>query len=328
MFRLAAWLLIVSFIPALVIAQTKDTGVTLIERKGQNRVDVLIGGSPFTSYIFEERNRKPVLYPLRTAKGALVTRGYPLEPRAGERTDHPHHIGSWFNYGDVNGLDFWNNSEKSTRDSAHLGSILHKRVEKIESGANRGELAVSCDWVDSKGNLLLREKTRFIFTAEKDRRLVDRITTLTADQKPVTLGDNKEGLFAIRVARELEQSSMETNGGHYRSSEGKVGDQVWGSRGRWVTLSGKIGDEDITVAIFDHAKNPNHPTHWHARGYGLFAANPLGQKVFGGKEELKLTLNRGESVTFRFRLAIINGVQQSVEVENLYRRFNSEFGDK
>ena len=30
-----------------------------------------------------------------------------IEPKTGERIDHPHHMGHWFNYGDVNGLDFW-----------------------------------------------------------------------------------------------------------------------------------------------------------------------------------------------------------------------------
>jgi hypothetical protein len=50
------------------------------------------------------------LYPLIADGGITVTRGYPLEPRPGERVDHPHHAGLWFNYGEVNGFDFWNNS--------------------------------------------------------------------------------------------------------------------------------------------------------------------------------------------------------------------------
>ena len=78
------------------------------------RVDVLVDGELFTSYVYSDTLpvlKKPVLYPLRTASGATVTRGYPLDARPGERVDHPHHIGLWFNYGDVEGLDFWNNSD-------------------------------------------------------------------------------------------------------------------------------------------------------------------------------------------------------------------------
>lgn len=40
------------------------------------------------------------------ASGKVITRGYPMNPRPFERMDHPHHVGLWFNFGDVNGLDF------------------------------------------------------------------------------------------------------------------------------------------------------------------------------------------------------------------------------
>ena len=49
------------------------------------------------------------------------------------------------------------------------------------------------------------------------------------------------------------------------------------------------------LLILDHPKNPGYPTHWHARGYGLFAANPLGAKVFSdGKDQLNLHAREGE----------------------------------
>src|SRR6476619_4745428 len=82
----------------------------IVPDEQRRRVDVVIEGKAFTSYIWPESLAKPVLYPVRTAKGTVVTRGFPLEPRAGERVDHPHQAGIWFNYGNVNGFDFWNNS--------------------------------------------------------------------------------------------------------------------------------------------------------------------------------------------------------------------------
>src|SRR5207244_10339696 len=85
--------------------------------------------------------------------------------------------------------------------------------------------------------------------------------------------------------------------GVYLTSEGKKGEAAWGTRGRWCNLSGKIGDEPVTITILDHPANPGFPTYWHARGYGLFAANPLGEKVFSnGKEELNLTLAPHQTV--------------------------------
>src|SRR5438445_4302317 len=85
--------------------------VTVTRHDSERRVDVLVGGKPFTSYIYPTSIKKPVLFPLRSPNGTLVTRGFPLEPRAGERADHPHQVGAWFTYGDVNGIDFWGDSD-------------------------------------------------------------------------------------------------------------------------------------------------------------------------------------------------------------------------
>src|ERR1700748_3584411 len=86
-------------------------GVKVTADEAHRRVDITIDGKPFTSYIWPTSLEKPVLYPLIDDSGTTVTRGYPLEPRPNERVDHPHHAGMWFNYGNVNGFDFWNNSD-------------------------------------------------------------------------------------------------------------------------------------------------------------------------------------------------------------------------
>ena len=329
-------------------SQTKlsRAGVQLVANESANRVDVLIDGQPFTSYIWPDSVKKPVLYPLRTDKGTLVTRGYPLDPRPGERVDHPHHVGAWFNYGDVNGLDFWNNSEAiKSEDRQKYGTIRHRKIKRIDGGKTKGELEVEMDWLAPDGTALLREETIFVFHGGSGLRAIDRITKLTALEKRVLLSDNKEGVMGIRVARELEQPSdkpevftdasgkptdvprLDNTGvtGRYHSSEGKTGDQVWGTRGRWTMLTGNFALENITLAIIDHPKNPGYPTYWHARGYGLFAANPLGQKVFSnGKESLNFALEPRQSATFRFRILILSKAATPDDLESHYRRFIAE----
>src|SRR6201993_2510535 len=109
-----------SFGPASASAQ----GVRVVANEAQRRVDVTIDGQPFTSYIWPTSLKKPVLYPLVTDEGITVTRGYPLDPRPGERVDHPHHAGLWFNYGNVNDFDFWNNSYAIKKEDAHkMGNV-------------------------------------------------------------------------------------------------------------------------------------------------------------------------------------------------------------
>lgn len=305
--------------------------ITLVQNDAEKRVDVMIDGSLFTAYIYPETVKKPVLFPIKTAQGTVVTRGFPLESRAGERIDHPHHVGLWLNYGDVNGLDFWNNSDAISEDKKdHYGTIIHKEINRISSGDDKGELEVSMEWVDSKGEPLLKENTTFIFSGTEHERVIDRITTLTALENDVSMKDNKEGFIGIRVARELEHPAdkpekftdasgnptdvpvLNNEGvtGWYNSSEGAEGHDVWGTRAKWMNLSGEIEGENIAIAIFDHPNNVGYPSYWHARGYGLYAANPLGQEAMSeGKETLNFVLKANESVTFKHRVIIYTGKQ-------------------
>src|SRR6476469_2373084 len=137
--------------------EQKSARIQVVPNEAARRVDVTIDGKPFTSYIYPTTLKKPTLFPLRTAKGTVVTRGFPLEPRKGERVDHPHHVGLWMNHGDVNGLDFWNNSDAIPPDRVpKMGTILHRRVVEAKGGADSGELTVETEWVTPEGNALVR----------------------------------------------------------------------------------------------------------------------------------------------------------------------------
>lgn len=340
------------FAGAIIIAagvtaqKTNGNRITVVPNEAQRRVDISIDGKPFTSYIYPEDMEKPTLYPLRAATGTLVTRGFPRDPRPGERVDHPHHVGLWFNYGNVNDLDFWNNSYAIKPEDKHkMGTVYHRAILSASSGANEGTLEVEADWDNSEKKVLLQERTKFIFKGGADFRSIDRITTLKAMGDPVVFHDDKEGLLGMRVRRELEEPSttpatftdangrpttvaqMDNTGvnGNYLDSEGKAGDAVWGTRGRWCMLSGKIGDEPVSIVIFDNPENPGFPTYWHARGYGLFAANPLGRKAFDPKaDQMDFTLAAGQSVTFRYRVEIFSRMATPENIEVAYKTFISE----
>jgi hypothetical protein len=330
----------------VVTSLAQERTVRVVKNEKLRRVDVSVDGQPFTSYIWPETLTKPVLYPLHTAQGTIITRGFPLDPRPGERVDHPHHAGYWLNYGNVNGVDFWNNSVGlPSEQRAKMGTIAQRRITRAIGGKDRGELSVETDWIMPDGEPIMRETTTFVFHSGPNLRAIDRITTLTALDKRVLFHDDKEGMIGMRVRRELEQPTNEplaftdSSGrpttvkvldntgvtGQYRSSEGKTGDAVWGTRARWTMLTGKVGQEPIAVVILDHPNNIGFPTYWHARGYGLFAANPLGQEVFSnGKEKLNFTLEPKHSVTFRYRLLILSDPTTPDEVETQYRKFVAE----
>lgn len=318
--KISLLIMLVSFSTSL-FAQQVDLNLDQSEKK----VDILVDGKLFTSYVFPETRKKPVLWPVKSAGDNMLTRSFPLINKEGDRTDHPHHVGIWLNYGDVNGLDFWNNSASKDPNSPKFGTIYHQSIDKARSGKGSALLATTSHWKSKDQEVLLEDKTQFEFTVSGSTRVIDRTTTLTAVADKVEFTDNKEGMFAIRVARELELPSekatnlMDAQGnvtrvekmdntyvkGNYRSSEGKEGKGVWGTRARWMKLSSEIKGEKVSLVIIDHPDNVGYPTHWHARDYGLFAANTLGQKIFSkGELELNHTLKKGESTTFMYRLVV------------------------
>ena len=308
--------------PAQAQSKHAGGGMRVVPDEASRRVDITFDGQPFTSYIWPESLTKPVLYPLIAPGGIIVSRGYPLDPRPGERVDHPHHAGMWFNYGNVNGFDFWNNSTAiKPEDRVKMGTVRQRRIVSTRGGPTTGELVVETVWTTGKGDDLLVETTRFTFTHRKDSNVIDRVTTLRALDRTV-FHDDKEGLLGIRVAHFLESAdekggmfadssgrptqvaAADTTGatGVYLTSEGKSGAAAWGTPG---AEEGIAPGQPVTLAIFDHPSNPGSPTYWHARGYGLFAANPLGDSIFDPKApKHDFTLEKDASATFRYRVIL------------------------
>lgn len=302
--------------------------VKFVRKDKEKKVDIFVGGKYFTSYMYPDSIDKPVLHPLTTSTGTLVTREFPLHAKVNERTDHPHHVGLWFNYGDVNGLDFWNNSYAiKPADKPKYGSIRHQQIVTAKDG-KVGKLEVTSDWVDHTGKVLLKEKTTFLISGSNGTRTIERTAVLTAQDDKVDFKDNKEGMLGLRVCRELEIPSdkpeiytdaqgkptavpaINNEGvtGNYLTSEGKTGNAAWGTRGKWCLLYGQKENSPVSIAIIDKPSNPGYPTYWHARGYGLFAANTLGQEALsGGKDKLNYSLAPHTSTTFSYKIVISDG---------------------
>ncbi|MEP6597420.1 MAG: PmoA family protein [Ginsengibacter sp.] len=325
---LSVLLFIISF------AQKKEQ-VKVIKNENEKKVDILIDEKLFTSFLYPDTLEKPVLYPLIAANGTIVTRGFPLDPKPGEPIDHPHHVGLWFTYENVNGLDFWNNSFAIPEEKKHLYGWIRTDSILETSGGKKGVLSYHANWTNKQKDVLLEETTRFEFSCDAHRRVIDRITVLKANSD-VLFADAKDGLLGIRVAHELQIPTAETKNytddkgnvtevkagddkianGNYITSEGKKGNDAWSTRAKWCKMYAKMGNDSISIAIIDYPKNPNYPTYWHARGYGLFAANPLGEKIFtNSKSSKNLKLKKGESVQFIYRIIIADGSKTISEAQ-------------
>jgi hypothetical protein len=295
-------------------------------RHSIDRISVEIDKKPFTDFFIGADLTKPFLHPIRAASGTIVTRLFPMELVEGESTDHPHQRGLWFSHGDVNGVDFWSNEASYT--TPNRGIIAIRRILDLQDGKKKGVVTTTFGWLDPKGNTLLDELRTMTFYADPKFRVIDFDITLTAVQE-VKFGDTKEGTFAIRLAPGLEEPhkgapANPPRTGRMVNSEGQQTEaQVWGKRAKWVDYFGEIRGEKLGVAIFDHPSNPRHPTYWHVRSYGLFAANIFGLHDFlhDNSKDGSMILQPGHSVRFRYRVMIHPGDYQSAGIEALYQKY-------
>jgi len=291
-----------------------------------NRIDVRMKGELFTSYLHAvdpnqpliaegRRLAKPVLSPVYSPSGVLMTRAYPFFSVEGEAQDHPHHMGVYFTI-DINEEKFWGNS----RDE--LPSIQHIAVTKKRTRGKHGHLHTLMHWVNREGRVMLEEERHMVFSdrSREGLRAIDMTINLTAQAQAVVIGDTKEGLMAVRVAPWLN----EKNGtGRYLSSNGEETEKnVWGKRAKWMRLQGEKDDQTYGIAILNHPDSVNYPNFWHARGYGCFSANPLGQGAFeksrkvANAQDLNLRLEPGVSACFRYRLLFYEGARTMEEIES------------
>jgi hypothetical protein len=246
----------------------------------------------------------------------------------------------WFNFGDVNGLDFWNNSFAITAaEKPKYGKIAFDKIISVNS--KLGKLIVSANWMDINKNVLLNEQTSYVFSGKGNTRIIERITQLTAKNQ-VTFTENKEGLLGMRLDRAFEEPAtkpeifLDAKGvetlvpvlnnegvnGVYRNAEGFKGGDVWGKRSKWVALRAVKEGEVITIVILDHPNNLNYPAWSHARGYGLFASNNIGGRAFDkNASPVKKVLAAGEQIVFKHKI-IIGGDLTDEEINQFATNFN------
>lgn len=293
--------------------------VTIKETDGDFAVE--IDGKPFTVYKQKDL-RVPCFYPIHGPNGVAMTRKYPLEDAAeGEAKDHPHHTSLWYTHGDVNGLDFWHGGGKHPEKG---GKVVHESVVSKENGESQAVLVTTSKWLTMVGDKeVCQDQRRFAFGTLGESRYIDFQITIKATNGDLVFGDTKEGSMSIRTHPNLRLKGEVANGKAVNSAGDKDKD-LWGKAAKWVDYWGTIGEDSVGIAIFDHPSNPRHPTTWHARDYGLIAANPFGYSYFykGQGKDGKLTVKDGESVTFRYGFLFHPGEHNADAMEEVFEIFS------
>jgi hypothetical protein len=287
---------------------------------------VEIRGQLFTVYHYANVPR-PYFYPVLGPDELPMTRKWPLEESKDEERDHPHHRGLWYAHGDVDGLDFWS-------EATNFCKIVHSEFVNVQSGKEYGLIQSKDKWLNHDGAVVCTDvRTMRIYNLPGQERMFDFDVTLQAPRdKPVVFGDSKEGTMATRLPETMRLKHKEGPGeGHIVMSTGLRDGETWGKRADWCDYYGPVaggpnGQETLGVAIFDHPDNLRHPTTWHVRDYGLFAANPFGLHDFEKKAPGagNLTVAAGQSVTFRYRFYYHHGDEKQGRVAEHYQEYAAE----
>jgi hypothetical protein len=281
---------------------------------------IKINGELFTHYLIDA-GPKPYCWPVIGPTGSEVTRDYPMKDVEGEKHDHPHQRSWWFTHGNVNGIDFWAETDKS-------GHIVHREFLEIKGGSDAGVLSTRNDWIGPDGKKVCEDVRTLRVHNVEGARLVDFDITVKATEGPVKFGDTKEGMMGMRVATSMDVNSK--MGGRIVNSRGQTGrvtdsgnvvNDAWGKPAEWVDYSGPVGGETLGITIMNHPTSFRFPTYWHVREYGLFAANPFGLHDFSGDNtrDGSHTIPRGESITFRYRIYIHKGDAEQAHVAEHYQ---------
>jgi hypothetical protein len=285
-----------------------------MERR-DDRVDILMNGRPYTAFHFNSKWDKPFLFPIRTVSGAVISRGWPVEPRQGDERDHAWHRGIWYGHGDINGEDFWR--EKPDKTTARL---VVEGEPKISRGT-KSVLQATLAMVGAKGNRLGTITQEYEFRREGSEVLIDARIAVAADRGgPLKFGDSDDGGFGFRLGTEFR----EDHGAELMNSDRLTGtEKIWGKPAKWVKYTASVSGARTGLAVFDHPSNLRHPTGWHARGYSLCSANPFASGSFA-KDKSKdgsYTLPTGQTLNLHYLVVIYDGELPPQEADKIFARF-------
>ena len=286
---------------------TKNAGVSLEERDGVLWLHLPQG--EFGAYHFGANVARPFFYPLRGPGQIAVTR----DALDLNETDHKHHRSLFSAYEEANEANNWN------EEPGH-GFTRHQKFLDKKEGKEFGGFTAQGLWTNSEGDPVLTETRRIrLYNAGDEIRLFDYDITFSATHGDVTFGETKEaGVLGVRVAPSMNGSV----GGMITNSNGGRGEaDCWGKKAAWCDYSGEVEGEIMGITIFDHPSNPNSPTRWHVRDYGLFATNPFSTAAFGAGQASPFLLTDGTSVKFAYRVLIHRDYLKAQQTQDFYKKW-------
>ena len=263
---------------------------------------------------FDAREGKPYFHPLRTVSGHDLTWFRP--------DDHPWHLGLWFSWKLINGLNYWETDAKAglCEGTTELTDV---KISKHDDFSATVICQISYH-PPQKPAVLTETRTLTIRPPQADGTYsIDWHAAFSAGDQPVTLDRTKPpsqggpawggyaGLSLRSAKTQTQRVTLDSTG--WQNSAKLMG---WGKPADWMDLSGLVDEPTKTAAgltIFDHPSSLRHPTPWYINMDGTFGCI-IPAPLFA--EPLKLKPQ--EQFTLFYRLLVHDGPADAA-------RLNAEF---
>ncbi|NLE40081.1 MAG: hypothetical protein GX621_18855 [Pirellulaceae bacterium] len=298
----------------VAIATIGATSRTLAEEtragiaKDDEKVTVKVDGRPVMEYRHGNVPFKPCAAKLYTPGGVQILRDSPH--------DHKHHHALMFAL-TADGVDFW-------AETPGCGSQKSRGIGPFEShdaaGCSTRRFSQALQWTEPKQGKVVLIERRTIETARVDGQ---RPVTLVTWRGELSVPPGKDSVeLAGSHYFGLGMRFVETmdKGGRFIHSTGEPGPIVRGTErltpNRWCAYTAEANGKPVTVAIFDHPKNPRHPnkmfTMTEPFAY-LSATLNLWKEPLSLKPDRPLVLCHG--------VALWDGTVEPAEIESVYRKW-------
>jgi len=281
--------------------------------KKEGTVEVKIAGALFTTYHFGKDWVRPFLNPVIGPTGKSLVRELFDKPQPPDH-DHIHHRGILAVYGDINGVNDWD------EEKGH-GFIRHNSFKELSSGSVYGKIIAENFWVSKEEKKLLTEIRAMKFYNLSEVRIIDFEVTFKMTEGKVVFGDTKEGgIISVRMATPLRGD----RNGRIENGYGGINEaETWGKRAPWCDYSGPLDSEKVGLAVLDNPNNFRYPAYWHVRNYGLMAANPFAlshyynDKTRNGSH----TVEANKEFKFSYRIYIHRGDAKEAKIADAFNNY-------
>ncbi len=262
-------------------------------------VTMSVAGKTCWTYVQQSQEGKPYFHPLAIpGTGDTLTAFRP--------PDHNWHLGFWFSWKFINGVNFWE------PDTNAVTRVLSQTVTPAADKSFRADAVLA---YIAKGQEAVREQRAVRVTTETNGTYtIEWDSTFTAPDKEAVFsctpskkdkaGDWATGGYAGLMWRFPDSP---TNTYTFANASGKADVKTCGEPSDWmeVVATAQASGAKAKITFRDHPENPRHPTPWFARhsttahkGRGYYLVGP--SMIF----HEPLTLAPGTSARFRYTVTV------------------------